>query len=49
MKLLSNAIAISDMFLDSGDIVSTVDRNNYKETDRATKGIEERNAVNQER
>lgn len=37
--LLSNAIAISDMFLDSGDIVSTVDRNNYKETDRATKGV----------
>ena len=43
--LLSNAIAISDMFLDSGDIVSTVDRNNYKETDRATKGVVTRRPV----
>lgn len=43
--LLSNAIAISDMFLDSGDIVSTVDRNNYKETDRATKGVVTRQPV----
>ena len=37
--LLSNAIYISDMFLDGGVIVSTVDRDGYKETQRATKGI----------
>lgn len=30
--LLTNAIIISDMFLKSGDIVSTVDRDGYKET-----------------
>ncbi|MBS5802237.1 MAG: S41 family peptidase [Brachyspira sp.] len=36
--LLSNAIYISDMFLDGGIIVSTVDRDGYKETQRATKG-----------
>lgn len=36
--LLSNAIDISDMFLDGGIIVSTVDRDGYKETQRATKG-----------
>lgn len=35
--LLSNAIMISDMFLDGGIIVSTVDRDGYKETQRATK------------
>lgn len=34
--LLTNAIYISDMFLDSGYIVSTVDRDGYKETQRAT-------------
>ncbi|HSA06954.1 MAG TPA: S41 family peptidase [Candidatus Gastranaerophilales bacterium] len=33
--LLSNAIYISDMFLDSGFIVSTVDRDGYKETQQA--------------
>lgn len=37
--LLSNAIYISDMFLDGGVIVSTVDRDGYKETQRATRGI----------
>lgn len=37
--LLSNAIYISDMFLDGGTIVSTVDRDGYKETQKATKGI----------
>lgn len=37
--LLSNAIYISDMFLDGGVIVSTVDRDGYKETQRATKGF----------
>lgn len=36
--LLSNAIYISDMFLDGGTIVSTVDRDGYKETQRATRG-----------
>ena len=36
--LLSNAIFISDMFLDGGAIVSTVDRDGYKETSRATRG-----------
>lgn len=35
--LLSNAILISDMFLNSGTIVSTVDRDGYKETARATR------------
>lgn len=34
--LLSNAIYISDMFLDAGYIVSTVDRDGYKETQRAS-------------
>lgn len=34
--LLTNAIYISDMFLQGGTIVSTVDRDNYKETQRAT-------------
>ena len=33
--LLSNAIIISDMFLDKGVIVSTVDRDGYIETQRA--------------
>lgn len=33
--LLSNAITISDMFLNSGYIVSTVDRDGYKETQKA--------------
>ncbi len=37
--LLSNAIFISDMFLDGGIIVSTVDRDGYKETQRAMKGV----------
>ena len=37
--LLSNAIYISDMFLDGGTIVSTVDRDGYKETSRATRGV----------
>lgn len=35
--LLSNAIIISDMFLNGGVIVSTVDRDGYKETMKATK------------
>lgn len=34
--LLSNAIIISDMFVDGGVIVSTVDRDGYKDTTRAT-------------
>ena len=34
--LLTNAIYISDMFLDGGTIVSTVDRDGYKETQKAT-------------
>lgn len=34
--LLSNAIIISDMFLKGGVIVSTVDRDGYKETTKAT-------------
>lgn len=34
--LLSNAIIISDMFIDGGVIVSTVDRDGYKDTTRAT-------------
>lgn len=36
--LLTNAIYISDMFLDGGTIVSTVDRDGYKETQKATRG-----------
>ena len=37
---LMHAITIADMFLDKGsDIVSQVDRNNYKNVDRATKGV----------
>lgn len=37
--LLTNAIYISDMFLDGGTIVSTVDRDGYKETQRASAGV----------
>lgn len=37
--LLTNAIYISDMFLDGGTIVSTVDRDGYKETQRASSGV----------
>lgn len=37
--LLTNAIIISDMFLDKGVIVSTVDRDGYKDTQRAQKGV----------
>ena len=37
--LLTNAIYISDMFLDGGTIVSTVDRDGYKETQRANPGV----------
>ncbi|MBP3820372.1 PDZ domain-containing protein [bacterium] len=37
--LLSNAIYISDMFLDGGSIVSTVDRDGYKETQKASTGV----------
>lgn len=37
--LLTNAIYISDMFLDGGTIVSTVDRDGYKETQRAAAGV----------
>lgn len=37
--LLTNAIYISDMFLNGGTIVSTVDRDGYKETQRASSGI----------
>lgn len=37
---LMHAITIADLFLDKGsDIVSQVDRNNYKNVDRATKGV----------
>ncbi len=35
--LLTNAIYISDMFIDSGYIVSTVDRDGYRETQRASR------------
>lgn len=35
--LLSNAIMMSDMFIDGGVIVSTVDRDGYKDTTRATR------------
>lgn len=34
--LLTNAIVISDMFLNGGKIVSTVDRDGYKETQKAS-------------
>lgn len=37
--LLTNAIYISDMFLDNGVIVSTVDRDGYRETQNATRGV----------
>lgn len=37
--LLTNAIYISDMFIDSGYIVSTVDRDGYKETQRASGSV----------
>ena len=37
--LLTNAIFISDMFLDAGYIVSTVDRDGYKETQRASRKV----------
>ena len=37
--LLSNAIYISDMFLNGGAIVSTVDRDGYKETQKATNSL----------
>ncbi|MBR1425481.1 S41 family peptidase [bacterium] len=37
--LLSNAIYISDMFLNGGSIVSTVDRDGYKETQKASAGV----------
>lgn len=37
--LLSNAIYISDMFLKGGDIVSTVDRDGYKETQKASTSL----------
>ena len=36
--LLTNAIYISDMFLNGGTIVSTVDRDGYKETSKASVG-----------
>lgn len=35
--LLTNAILMSDMFLQGGGIVSTVDRNGYKDTTRAAR------------
>ena len=35
--LLSNAITLSDIFINGGVIVSTVDRDGYKDTARATK------------
>ena len=37
--LLTNAIYISDMFLNGGTIVSTVDRDGYKETSKASAGV----------
>lgn len=37
--LLSNAIYMSDMFLNGGSIVSTVDRDGYKETQKASSGV----------
>ncbi|MEB3245972.1 MAG: S41 family peptidase [Vampirovibrionales bacterium] len=36
--LLANAVTIADYFLDKGSIVSTVDRDGYKEVKRATPG-----------
>ena len=43
--LLTNAIYISDMFLDNGVIVSTVDRDGYRETQNATRGVVTRKPV----
>lgn len=43
--LLTNAIYISDMFLDGGTIVSTIDRDGYKETQRASSGVYTRKPV----
>ncbi len=37
--LLTNAITIADYFLDHGGIVSTVDRDGYKETKHAVSGV----------
>ena len=37
--LLTNAITISDMFLKGGDIVSTVDRDGYQETQKASPSL----------
>lgn len=37
--LLTNAIVIADYFLDHGGIVSTVDRDGYKETKSSTSGV----------
>lgn len=37
--LLTNATAIADMFLDKGEIVITVDRNQYLDVTNATKGV----------
>ncbi len=37
--LLTNAISISDMFLDGGTIVSTVDRDGYIETQKASQTV----------
>jgi carboxyl-terminal processing protease len=37
--LLTNAITIADFFLDHGGIVSTVDRDGYKDTKNASRGI----------
>ena len=36
---MTNAIYISDMFLDGKVIVSTVDRDGYKETQKANRGV----------
>ncbi|MEB3205836.1 MAG: S41 family peptidase [Vampirovibrionales bacterium] len=36
--LLANAVSIADFFLDKGSIVSTVDRDGYKDVKRATAG-----------
>lgn len=43
--LLSNAIAIADMFLDQGTIVSTVDRDMYCDKENATRGVVTRKPV----
>ena len=43
--LLTNAIYVSDMFLDGGTIVSTIDRDGYKETQRASYGVYTRKPV----